>query len=52
LTREGALMRVELSCGFNLIALLTKQACEEMGLKSGDHVMALVKAPNIHLIPR
>ena len=51
-TREGPLMRVELSCGFNLIALLTKQACEEMGLKPGDHVMALVKAPSIHLIPR
>lgn len=52
LTREGPLMRVELSCGFTLTALLTKQACEEMALKSGDHVMALVKAPNLHLIPR
>jgi molybdate transport system ATP-binding protein len=52
LTREGPLMRVELSCGFNLTALLTKQACEEMALKSGDAVMALVKAPHIHLIPR
>jgi len=51
-TREGPLMRLELNCGFNLIALLTKQACEEMLLKSGDPVMALVKAPNIHLIPR
>ena len=51
-TREGSLMRVELSCGFNLTALLTKQACEEMALKSGDAVIALVKAPHIHLIPR
>ena len=33
-------------------ALLTKQACEEMALKSGDAVIALVKAPHIHLIPR
>ena len=52
LTREGPLMRVELSCGFNLTALLTKRACEEMVLKSGDHVMALIKAPHVHLIPR
>jgi molybdate transport system ATP-binding protein len=51
LAREGALVRVELNCGFNLTALITKQACEEMALKSGDRVMALVKAPNLHLIP-
>lgn len=51
LAREGALVRVELNCGFNLSALITKQACDEMALKSGDRIMALVKAPNIHLIP-
>jgi len=50
--REGALMRVELDCGFPLVALLTRQACEELALTSGDRVVALVKAPNIHLIPR
>jgi molybdate transport system ATP-binding protein len=52
LTVEGSLMRVELNCGFPLIALLTKQACEEMALRADDRVIALVKAPNIHLIPR
>jgi len=51
-TREGTLMRVELDCGFPLAALLTRQACEELALKPGDHAVALVKAPNIHLIPR
>jgi len=51
-TREGTLMRVELDCGFRLAALLTRQACEELALQPGDHVVALVKAPNIHLIPR
>jgi molybdate transport system ATP-binding protein len=51
-TREGALMRVELDCGFRLSALLTRQACEELALQGGDRVTALVKAPNIHLIPR
>jgi molybdate transport system ATP-binding protein len=51
-TREGTLMRVELDCGFSLAALLTRQACEELALKPGDQVVALVKAPNIHLIAR
>ena len=50
--REGALARVELDCGFPLSALLTKQACEEMRLNTGDRVYALIKAPNIHLIGR
>jgi molybdate transport system ATP-binding protein len=51
-TREGVLMRVELDCGFALAALLTKQACEELALQPGARVVALVKAPHIHLIPR
>lgn len=50
--RQGPLMRIELDCGFPLAALLTKQACEELALKQGDRVVALVKAPHIHLIPR
>ena len=52
LTRDGPLMRVELDCGFPLKALLTKQACEELALQPGSRVVALVKAPHIHLIPR
>ena len=52
ITREGTLMRVELDCGFPLAALLTRQACEELALKCGDGIVALVKAPNVHLIPR
>ncbi len=52
LNREGPMMRVELDCGFPLMALLTKQACEEFALKEGDRVVALIKAPQIHLIPR
>lgn len=51
-TREGPLMRVEVDCGFALAALLTKQACEELTVIPGAHVVALVKAPHIHLIPR
>jgi molybdate transport system ATP-binding protein len=46
------MMRIDLDCGFPLAALLTKQACEELALKPGDSVVALVKAPNVHIIPR
>lgn len=49
---EGPMTRIELNCGFPLTAMLTKQACAEMGLKEGSDVLALVKAPQIHLVPR
>jgi molybdate transport system ATP-binding protein len=52
ITREGPMMRIQLNCGFPLSALLTRQACEELALQSGDRVIALVKAPKIHLIGR
>lgn len=52
LAPEGPHIRVELDCGFSLTALVTKQACEEMALKPGEPVTALIKAPHIHLIPR
>jgi molybdate transport system ATP-binding protein len=51
-TPEGLLTRVELDCGFRLAALLTKQACDELGVKPGVSVVALVKAPSVYLIPR
>jgi molybdopterin-binding protein len=35
-----------------LKALLTRQACDELALKAGAAVVALIKAPHIHLIPR
>lgn len=52
LTPEGPLVRVELDPGFPLTALLTRNACDELALRAGDRVLALVKAPHIHLIPR
>jgi len=48
---EGPIVRIDLDCGFPLMALLTRQACEELALKTGDRVTALIKAPQIHLIP-
>jgi molybdate transport system ATP-binding protein len=52
LVAEGAVMRINLDGGFPLTAILTKHACEDLAIKPGDKVMALVKAPQIHLIPR
>ncbi len=49
---EGPMIRIELDCGFPLTARLTRQACQEIGLAVGDTVVALVKAPAVHLIPR
>jgi molybdate transport system ATP-binding protein len=52
LDREGPMVRVGIECGFPLKALVTYQACEDMGLHDGMEVTALVKAPAIRLIPR
>jgi molybdate transport system ATP-binding protein len=52
LIRDGAIWRIELDCGFTLTALLTRQACEELALQENDHVLAMIKATNVHLIPR
>ena len=48
---QDALVRVHLDCGFPLEALLTAWACEDLALKPGDSVVALVKATAIHLVP-
>lgn len=52
LTPEGPLVRVALDCGFELTALVTRPACDELQLRPGDQVTASFKAPAIHLIPR
>jgi len=49
---DGATVRVELDCGFSLTALLTRQAVAELELAPGSEVMALIKAPSVHLIAR
>lgn len=52
LVDEGALVRVELDCGFPLVARLTRQAAAEFELEPGCPVIALVKAPSVHLLER
>lgn len=51
-SQTGSFMRVDLDCGFPLAALITRQAMDELGIKPGRHLLALVKAPHVHLIPR
>ncbi|MBP7372544.1 MAG: TOBE domain-containing protein, partial [Opitutaceae bacterium] len=52
LVDEGALVRVELDCGFPLVARLTRQGVDELALAPGREIVALVKAPGVHLIAR
>jgi molybdate transport system ATP-binding protein len=49
---EGPMVRVLVDCGFALAALVTHQACQDLQMRAGDRVSALVKAPAIHLVPR
>jgi molybdate transport system ATP-binding protein len=52
ISAEGPLLRVNLDCGFPLAALMTRQAREELALNLGDRVVAWIKAPNVHIVPR
>jgi molybdate transport system ATP-binding protein len=47
---EGMLLRFELDCGFPLKALLTRQAGTDLALKPGESIVAMIKAPQVHLI--
>jgi molybdate transport system ATP-binding protein len=44
-------MQVVLDVGFRLVALVTHQAVEQLGLKGREKVVAVIKAPAIRLIP-
>ena len=46
---EGPLARVELDCGFPLVALVTAQSAAEFDLKLGERVCAVVKATGVHV---
>jgi molybdate transport system ATP-binding protein len=49
LTFERPLARVELDCGFPLVAVITAQSAEELELKPGDTVCAIVKTTSVHV---
>jgi molybdopterin-binding protein len=46
------LLCIELDAGFPLYALITHPACDELMLRPGSTVMAVVKAPAVHLMHR
>jgi len=46
----GPLARVEINCGFPLVALVTKRSAEELDLQSGKDVYASFKATGVHII--
>lgn len=49
---EGALVSLELDAGIPLKAVLTKSSCDDLALAPGQSVFAIVKASQIHLVPR
>jgi tungstate transport system ATP-binding protein len=51
-TTIGPLSRVEINCGFCLVALVTKISAEELNLQAGREVYATFKATGVHIIER
>jgi tungstate transport system ATP-binding protein len=51
-TSSGPLTRVEIDCGFRLVALVTKVSAEELNLQNGRELYAAFKATGVHLIKR
>ena len=51
-TRLEAQYRVQISCGPQVVALITKQSFEDLGLVVGSSVMVSFKASAVHLIRR
>ena len=49
---EGAVARVEVDCGFPLVALVTAQSAGDLHLRRGDPVSAVIKATSVHLLSR
>ena len=46
------LSRVEIDCGFRLVALVTKTSAEELDLQVGREVCATFKATGVHIMER
>jgi tungstate transport system ATP-binding protein len=50
--RVGADARVEIDCGFRLIARITRRSLDDLGIDEGSTVVASFKATAVHLIPK
>lgn len=49
---EGALVRVDLDVGFALSAYVTRPSLQELDLRLGSRLSAVVKSPAVHLVRR
>jgi molybdate transport system ATP-binding protein len=49
---EGPIDRVTIDCGFEVVALITRQAREDLALAAGSSVSAAIKATAIHVVPK
>jgi len=49
---HGPLTRIEVDCGFPLVALVTKRSTEELNLEGGNKVYATFKATGVHIISK
>jgi len=47
----GSQMRVMIDCGFLLTASITKQAVEDLSLRPGEEITAVIKASAIQILP-
>jgi tungstate transport system ATP-binding protein len=52
ITPLGLFHRVRVDCGFDLVAYVTRQSLDELGLEEGKNVTASFKATAVHVIPR
>jgi tungstate transport system ATP-binding protein len=48
----GPLTRIDIDCGFRLVALVTKKSAEELSLDIGQTVYATFKATGVHVFKR
>jgi len=46
----GLFYKIQLDCGFDLVAYITRTSLEELCLKKDDEVIALFKATAVHII--
>ena len=49
---NGPLSRVQIDCGFRLVALVTRVSAEELNLQEGSEVYADFKATAVHIMER
>ena len=48
----GPLSRIEIDCGFRLVALVTRRSAEELTLEKGKQVYATFKATAVHVLKK